>query len=68
MVGKWIFNLTDVSFDSFKTVNTDALVTTRLIVGTDNTWSNSDVWVIEPESAALQRLSHPSPPDKRSGR
>src|SRR5687768_7837506 len=46
--GKFIWNRTDNSIAVIKTVSTNSLTTTGLIGGTDNTWDNSDAWVIDP--------------------
>lgn len=47
-VGKWIWNKTDGSVAIITAVATNAVTTTRLLGGTDNTWDNSDTWCIDP--------------------
>lgn len=47
-VGDFIYNVTDGSHAFIKTVNTNDIVTTALQGGSDNTWDNSDVWVVNP--------------------
>ena len=44
--GDIIENVTDGSYAIIKSVSTNAIVTTRLKGGSDNTWQNSDVWAI----------------------
>lgn len=45
-VGDIIENVTDGSYAIIKSVSTNAIVTTRLKGGSDNTWQNSDVWAV----------------------
>lgn len=45
-VGDIIENVTDGSYAIIKSISTNAIVTTRLKGGSDNTWQNSDVWAI----------------------
>jgi hypothetical protein len=45
-VGDIIENVTDGSYAIIKSVATNAIVTTRLKGGSDNTWQNSDVWAV----------------------
>src|SRR4051812_48002750 len=47
-VGKPIMNLTDGSIAFITAVATDAVTTTRLLGGTDQTWQNGDRWAINP--------------------
>lgn len=44
--GDIIENVTDGSYAIIKSITTNAIVTTRLKGGSDNTWQNSDVWAI----------------------
>lgn len=46
-VGKLIMNLTDGSIAVITAVATDALTTSRLLGGSDNTWQNGDRWAID---------------------
>lgn len=46
VVGDIIENVTDGSYAIIKSISTNAIVTTRLKGGTDNTWQNSDVWAV----------------------
>lgn len=48
VVGDAILNLTDLSYSIITAVNTDDIETTDLEGGTDNTWQNSDKWVVNP--------------------
>lgn len=45
-VGDIIENVTDGSYAVVLTINTNDIVTTPLVGGSDNTWQNSDVWAI----------------------
>lgn len=45
-VGDIIENVTDGSYAIIKSISTNAIVTTRLKGGSDNTWQNADVWAI----------------------
>lgn len=45
-VGDIIENVTDGSYAVIKSISTNAIVTTRLKGGSDDTWSNSDVWAV----------------------
>lgn len=47
-VGDIVVNLTDGSHAVVVTVNTNDIVTTTLKGGTDNTWDNADVWIVNP--------------------
>lgn len=47
VVGKFIWNKTDGSVAVITAVATDAITTTRLLGGTDNTWESADVWCID---------------------
>lgn len=44
--GDIIENVTDGSYAIIKSITTNAIVTTRLKGGSDNTWQNSDVWAV----------------------
>jgi hypothetical protein len=55
--GKFIYNATDGSWCKIVTVNTNALVTTRLNDGATNLWNNSDKWYIDPFIATLAVVS-----------
>lgn len=46
VVGDVIENVTDGSYAVIKSISTNAIVTTRLKGGSDDTWSNSDVWAV----------------------
>lgn len=56
-VGKPIFNATDGSIAFIKSVATDAVTTTPLLGGTDNTWDNGDVWRIDEFVGTLEAIS-----------
>lgn len=45
-VGDIIENITDGSYAVVLTINTNDIVTTPLVGGSDNTWQNGDVWAI----------------------
>lgn len=45
-VGDIIENVTDGSVAVILSISTDAIETTRLRGGSDNTWSNADVWAV----------------------
>src|SRR5436190_21676252 len=44
VVGKIIWNKTDGSVAEIVSVAADAITTTRLLGGTDQTWQNGDTW------------------------
>lgn len=47
-VGDQIYNVTDGSWATVVTINTNDIVTTELRGGSGNTWDNSDEWVVNP--------------------
>lgn len=48
VLGKIIWNKTDGSVGVITAVATNAITTTRLLGGTDNTWDSGDTWCIDP--------------------
>lgn len=48
VIGKFIWNKTDSSICVITAVATNSITTTRLLGGTNNIWSNSDTWCIDP--------------------
>lgn len=56
-VGKPIFNATDGSIAFIRSVATDAVTTTPLLGGTDNTWAASDVWRVDEFILTLEKIT-----------
>ncbi len=49
-------NLTDGSVAVVTAVAADSLTTTRLLGGTDNTWANSDVYIVNPFTVTFAKV------------